>query len=506
MDRQHPQANPLSSTGLVVGISLLLGLLFNYFFVEKVPGISFPIYVTLVVLGVFGIARSIHKPVNSDVLWLLMPLIFFSTMVFVRSSGLLTFLNIVASLLLLLIINEVSFGQNIKKFLIRDYLSIFSLPFAFIRRIIPTLSALFLLRRAYNDGKIASQVVKGLLITVPVFVIFALLFSSADLVFQKYVSDLIAFHIEEEVIARGILVLVVTLIFIGAYSYLLSEKNDQTTMEDNSTNYGLGQIESSILLGSVNGLFFLFILVQLTYLFGGGIALADLGLTYAEYARRGFFELITVAIISLLLLLALDQYVLKREMRHAIGFKILGTALVVQVMLIMASAVRRLSLYEEAYGLTTLRLYSHAFIILLAVVFCLLLYKMHNDNRENAFAFRVFVSIALFLVSMNILNPDAFIVRRNIERFSATGKFDAFYLLELSSDALPDLVPLLTMSNEEVRKSVGHQLYWRARQIDSPDRSTWQSFNLSRRKADQILGPIMKELELYKDFQLNDAD
>ncbi len=102
----------------------------------------------------------------------------------------------------------------------------------------------------------------------------------------------------------------------------------------------------------------------------------------------------------LLLLLTTEKYVVKKETDHAIGFKVLSTALVVQVILIMASAFTRLSLYEEAYGFTTLRLYSHAFIILLAVVFCLLLYKIYKDKRENTFAFRVFISIALLMMGL----------------------------------------------------------------------------------------------------------
>src|SRR4030042_2904474 len=132
MDTQNSQSNLLIKAGLIAGVSLVLGLLFDYFFYDKIPGIAFSLYVILVVVGLFAIANFFKKQISKDVLWLLVPLIFFSAMVFVRSSELLTFLNVVASLLLLLVIAEVSFGEKVKNFLVGDYIRIFFLPFKFV--------------------------------------------------------------------------------------------------------------------------------------------------------------------------------------------------------------------------------------------------------------------------------------------------------------------------------------------------------------------------------------
>ncbi|MBI2342897.1 MAG: DUF4173 domain-containing protein [Deltaproteobacteria bacterium] len=335
--------------------------------------------------------------------------------------------------------------------------------------------------------------------TIPLLFVFLLLFSSADLIFQKYVSDVMSIDIEPETIFRSILVLTATLVYIGAYTYSFREKDNQISAQRNSKGSGVGHIESAILLGSVNVLFFIFILIQLTYLFGGESNISAQGFTYAEYARRGFVELIAVAMISLLLLLSTEKYVVKKETDHALGFKIVSTALVVQVILIMGSALTRLSLYEQAYGFTTLRLYSHAFIILLAVIFSLLLYKIFKDKRENAFAFRVIISIALFLTVINLLNPDAFIVRRNIERFATTGNLDIDYLNRLSSDAIPETIKILHMSNEDVRKRFARKLYRRAQNDNSPYFSKWQSLNISRMRADKVLNSKMRELESYSE-------
>ncbi|MBI4120459.1 MAG: hypothetical protein HY454_03255, partial [Parcubacteria group bacterium] len=201
-------------------MSLILGLLFDYFFYGKIPGIAFPVYVILVIAGLFAVASIFKKQVGKRVIWLLIPLIFFSAMVFVRSSGLLTFLNVSASFLLLLVIAEVSFGEKVKNFLVGDYVKILFLPFKFIRPLFQTLSDLFSLRGINKDRKVLSQVIRGVATAIPVLVIFLLLFSSADLVFQKYVSDLITIDIEPETVFRYIQILFATLAYIGAYSYI----------------------------------------------------------------------------------------------------------------------------------------------------------------------------------------------------------------------------------------------------------------------------------------------
>lgn len=503
MNTQHSQSNTLAHASLIAGVAFALGVLFDYFFVEKIPGITVPLYVALLVGGLFTLAHFFKRKVHKEVFWLLIPLFFFSAMVFVRSSELLTFLNVVASLLLLLVLAEISFGGSIKHFAVGDYIKIVFLPLQFILPLFHTLSNLFSLRGVQKDNNMISQVVKGILMALPVLFLFLFLFSSADLIFEKYVSDLIGFVIDPETVFRSILVLIVTLIYIGAYTYAFRERESHGAAVQNGKTPSVGQIESSILLGSVNVLFFVFILVQLTYLFGGESNISAQGFTYAEYARRGFFELIAVAVISFLLLFATEKYVVKRETDHATGFKVFSTALVVQVLVIMASAFARLSLYEQAYGFTTLRLYSHAFIILLAVIFCLLLYKIYKDKKENTFAFRVFISLALFLAVMNFINPDAFIAQRNLERFTVTGKLDIYYLSRLSTDALPTTIKVLDISNEDIRKGFARELYWRANNGDAPYLSQWQSLNLSRMNADGIFNSRINDIEPHKDYKQN---
>ena len=102
---------------------------------------------------------------------------------------------------------------------------------------------------------------------------------------------------------------------------------------------------------------------------------------------------------------------------------------------------------------------------------------------------------------MNFLNPDAFIAQKNIERFEFSGKLDISYLSQLSDDAIPVIIRLLNVSNEGIRKNVAHDLYWKAQNRNPLQFSKWQSFNLSRMRANKFFNLKIKELELYKDYQ-----
>lgn len=482
----------------IIGISIILGLLFDYLFYEKIPGISFPIYIIFVIVGLFAIATSFKKHISIEVVWLLAPLMFFSMMVAVRSSVLLTFLNIGGSILLLLLIAEL-LNETIRKFLFSDYIKIIFLPFKFIRPFFGSLSRVCIFKKVGTDGKIFSQVFKGILITIPVLLIFIILFASADLIINKYITNIIDTSVKMETIFRSILVLTVTSVFIGAYSYIFNDTKN-IVKEKEESELKVGRIESSILLGSVNVLFFIFILVQLTYLFGGEGNISAQGFTYAEYARKGFFELVAVAIISFLLLFTTEKYIVRKNTGHTLMFIILSSTLILQIILIMVSAFTRMSLYEQAFGFTTLRLYTHVFIIFLAVVFALLLYKIHVDKRENAFAFHIFISIVMFLTVMNFINPDMFIARKNIERFNTTGELDILYLSYLSDDAIPETIKILDISEQDLGKKFASELYWHT-QYKAGFTSKWQSSNMSRTKAETILNLKMYELEKYKNYE-----
>ena len=112
MNMQKSQINFPTKAGLIVLISITLGLLFDYFFYNKTLGIAFPLYIFLTVSGIFVVASFSKLKVKNQAKLLLIPLMFFGAMVFVRESELLTVLNIGASILLFLLLTEIAFGKK----------------------------------------------------------------------------------------------------------------------------------------------------------------------------------------------------------------------------------------------------------------------------------------------------------------------------------------------------------------------------------------------------------
>lgn len=484
----------------IVAISFVLGLIFDYFFYKSLLGISVLIYVSFVLIGLLIISIIFKKRLNKSIISLVTPLLFFSAMVFIRSSVLLTFLNIVISIFLLLMIANLDIGQKIKNYIIVNYLKILIVPFLFIGEFIIYLFDAIKLWGIVKKQKLLHRIIRGLLITIPILTVFILLFYSADLVFRKYISNII--NIKLETILRLIIVIFITSIFIGAYAYIFRRSNRllqniKLDILSIKKPFSFGIIETSILLGSINLLFLIFIFVQLMYLFGGEKTIAFHGYTYSQYARRGFFELIAVAVISFFIILLTEKFIFRKKTGHTIQFKILSGLLIVLVILIMVSAFKRLLLYENAYGFTVLRLYSHLFIIWLAVIFILLLYKIFINRRENIFVLCTFVSIIIFLVFINLANPDAFIANQNIKHYYKTGKLDVFYLTQLSEDAIPVTIKVLNIKDEHLRGEFAIGMNWKRENILEHRNyyNKWQSFNLSRTRAIQILESKSKELK-----------
>ncbi|HEX8127871.1 MAG TPA: DUF4173 domain-containing protein, partial [Pyrinomonadaceae bacterium] len=134
--------------------------------------------------------------------------------------------------------------------------------------------------------------------------------------------------------------------------------------------FSLGAVEVGVVLGLLNVLFACFVAVQFRYFFGGAArVMAITELTYSEYARRGFFELTWVAGLVLPLLLGAHALLRKKSPAAVRIFRPLAGAQVALLFVIMASAIARMRLYQSAYGLTELRLYTTAFMLWLGLVF-----------------------------------------------------------------------------------------------------------------------------------------
>ncbi len=245
-----------------------------------------------------------------------------------------------------------------------------------------------------------------------------------------------------------------------------------------------------IVLGAVDLLFALFVVVQFRYLFGGEANITAAGYTYADYARNGFGELVWVAFLGMGFIMALGYFGKRGESRQRSWFNGLSTGLVVMLGVILVSAWQRLLLYEGAYGFTELRTYTHVFIPWLALHLVVFLFLLFRGNLRRFAPFAALGTLG-FVVTLNLLNVHAFIVRQNVKRFEQTGEIDLVYLQYLTDDAVPGLVEFSRVAPEDMREDLLASLACRrAMQGDRQEDLDWPSWHASHKRAMTLLDEL----------------
>ncbi len=318
---------------------------------------------------------------------------------------------------------------------------------------------------------------RGLAIAAVPMLVFGALFASADIFFRDLLRQALLLSPEqtfEHLMLSAVLGWLAGSYFWGA---LLAEREPvPETPRIGWLRFEF--IEVGVVFGLIDALFLIFVGVQFRYLFGGASRVeSSSSLTYAEYARRGFFELVAVAALVVPFLL-FTHWLLPKVPRLHRFYAAFAGLLVALVFVVMASALQRMRLYQEAFGLTELRLYTTAFMAWLFVVFVWLVWTVLRGQRER-FAFGIFVAGLAAVAGLNVLNPDGFIVRRNAALVGGERPFDSDYALSLSADAVPSLVGKLDVIPAEERCAVAKEL--RRRYVDEGD--DWRSWTWTRSRA-----------------------
>jgi uncharacterized protein DUF4153 len=331
-------------------------------------------------------------------------------------------------------------------------------------------------------------VATGVILALPLLLLFGSLFTAADPVFAKWWDDLIDLAEWDERIREGGQRLVVALVFawivVGAISW--------PARPDEEAVPGSGPLSSdtaTAFLGTIALLFAVFVGFQVAYLFGGSDTVAAAGIGYAEYARRGFFELLAVAAITAAILFLLDLATSRRTREYAAA----SIVLVALTGVLLVSSVYRLDLYQREYGWSELRLYALATIVAVAAALGIVAWAVLKRRMSFAVQPLVFAALTVALV-VNAIGPASFIVRANVSRVGSlpagAGQdrgLDTSYLAGLGEGGVDDLVALRDTLPEQDRFCVEVQLFWRYHLREPAEPTSWQSWNLDREQARQAV-------------------
>jgi hypothetical protein len=258
----------------------------------------------------------------------------------------------------------------------------------------------------------------------------------------------------------------------------------------------LGAEPATVALLAIDALFALFVVLQVAYLFGGRDTVEAASMSYSTYARRGFFELIAVAMLVGFVLFGAELAVRRRARAYVSA----ALALVVLSAVVLVSAGYRLDLYQRAYGWTEQRFYALAMIVFLAAALAILAWSL--VRRTMRWTLQPLAIAALTAAAaVNVMAPSEYVVRANIARVVDRSSLpadterglDVWYLSSLGDGAVPLLIESLRSLPEGERLRLGTVLRQGIEWRDRPPQP-WQSWNLDRERARRALIDARDEL------------
>ncbi|GAA4244115.1 hypothetical protein GCM10022255_005900 [Dactylosporangium darangshiense] len=334
-------------------------------------------------------------------------------------------------------------------------------------------------RQAEAGASNSMRLLASIGIGVALLLVFGALFSSADAAFGRVISAIVP-SLDVGTVARWVFVGVVAGgISLGA-AFLVA--NPSTVGEgEPRTARPVRRVEWLVPVGALLVMFVLFVAVQLAVLFGDrDYVMRTVGLTFAEYARKGFWQLLVITLLTLCVM-----GVTARKAPRGSGtdrwllWIVLG-ALAACSLVVVGSALWRMDVYEQAYGFTRLRVFVSAFELWLGGLFVLVMAAgLGGLRRRTSWLGRAAVGLwVVTLLGLAVLNPDRFIAAHNVDRVGASNS-DIWYLRNLSADAAPELDRLPEGARECALSEIAGDL--------ARDEDDWRGWNLGRSRARQIV-------------------
>ncbi len=405
-------------------------------------GIAFAIFVLALSLGMVLVASLGQKPLNSWSYIFLLPALISSVAGALYSSRVVQDLAFVISLLSLiffafwLTIPKIDFSK------VREFW-----PWMLVKETIWPLGSLTHVVSKMKGDRRLGGVAIGTILALPFLLLFAIAFSSADQLFAKSFSNIFQNADLGVYVSKTIRDLIVAIFFLASGTTMLTRLVDgRKPAEPKEGPTTLNQTVFVTFLALINILFLVFVGFQFAYFFGGQSYLAAQGITYASYARQGFFQLLFVA--GVVFGMAWVIYWLT-NMRQR-WTKILSLALIIQTGIIIVSALKRLLLYIDAYGLTLSRWWAAFCIILIGLTLLMVAVVALKQIAYAPAAKFAFLGVLIVTSLMLLVPSEKMIARYNIDRFLSGEDFlankksslDFGYLSSLSSDAASERVRL----------------------------------------------------------------
>lgn len=280
-------------------------------------------------------------------------------------------------------------------------------------------------------------------VTLVVLIVFGSLLASADPVFSKLIEDFFETFLERLVLST---LVAGFLLLITVFRY-----------KPQDSEYGCHKIQTlSALIASSSliALFGLFIFVQIKYLFADEATFKALDITYSDYVRAGFTQLLWVGALGLILSYFLHiRSNITTQLNHINWLKSANAILIFELFVILLSATKRNSMYISAYGLTRIRWVGGVFLFWLAAIFCLMAVLVLIKKFSDRYFISGFLVLGIIaVVFLNLINMDRVIA--NYQPSDDFKQIDYYYLSLLSEDVADSLFAVVPNMEQDINRLI----------------------------------------------------
>ncbi|HJQ52427.1 MAG TPA: DUF4173 domain-containing protein [Gemmatimonadaceae bacterium] len=327
--------------------------------------------------------------------------------------------------------------------------------------------------------------VRGSLLTIPVVIVLVALLASADPIINWGTNRVASWLPDWSFPPRLIFFVFLLTLTLGANALGIRQSGVRLPQFPSVTGrVSIGITEQRMILSSAAVVLWLFVALQISYLVHPPPAALGTGVTFADFARRGFGELsFAVTIVGAIIIILEYACPVDATARDRRILQRLDFALLIALELILFSAFRRVILYEQAYGFTEARVIAQAYMVVMALALAALAWEIWRGSISVSFGRRV-AELALGAFTVLVFwNFQAWIVNRNVDRLTRGGQFDASYLASLSRDATPTLIKRLPEIPQPQRDTISTRLACRR----APADRRWFEWNRSEAAASETL-------------------
>lgn len=421
--------------GVFGSISLTFGILFTLLFYKADIGINSLIFTIAMVMMLYRTIMQLSLKLKTGTTYYYAGAILLGASTFMTANETIWFLNTIGILLLLDLSLLHQFYDDSQWDFLKHFLRMLALPFVSIAAIgMPFMDCFGKMKktRAFKNEKVRNIFI-GILISIPFLWIIILLLINADLLFDSLTRDVVDAVFQGDIYAVLFMVLFG---FLVCYCIICAAVGRVGLPEKAGIKKADASIAATVLL-ILTLVYLVFCTIQVVYLFAGGLFVLPEGYTFAEYARRGFFELLAVAVINVTLMVLCRSLFEESKL-----LRIVITVMTVCTYIMIASATYRMLLYIDAYHLTFLRV----FVLLSLLIIALVLAGVIIAQYQSKFPlFRYCVAVtSLCYIAFSISRPDYYIAEYLIAHTEQLDQEDlSFLIYETSIDAAPVVIPVL---------------------------------------------------------------